>query len=488
MTKSKTPKQEEQKSEVAELTKAFAGVSGIPEAVDLERIVICSVIIDNNVLGDIINILNSSHFYDRKNSIIFRAMESLYSKNEVIDIYSLREELKRMNKFDKDVDLEYIVSLADSTTTSANAEYYAKIIYEKYILRSLIYISHEISQKSRDPSVNTYSVLNEAERRILEISESLAKKRVLSVRDELEGFIKMLGEAMSREKKAITGVPTGFTKLDDLTSGFQKSELIIIAGRPSHGKTAFALNIARNAAARNMSVAVFSLEMSFRELMLRLLASEAGVDGRKLKTGRLPQSDWERVLKTYHRLKTNLFIDDSSDLGVLELRAKARRLKRDHNIDMIVVDYLQLLRGGDNWERREQEVAYISRSLKAIAKELDIPVVACAQLNRQIEQRGKEKKPQLADLRESGAIEQDADVVIFVYRPALSEKFDKDDPDYETKIRKTNIIVGKQRNGPTDDFELMFQPQFTRFDNIKETTAEEILLPSELESTEDLSF
>jgi replicative DNA helicase len=330
--------------------------------------------------------------------------------------------------------------------------------------------------------------LNEAERQILEISESLAKKRVLNVKDELEGFIKVLGEAMSREKKAITGVPTGFTKLDDLTSGFQKSELIIIAGRPSHGKTAFALNIARNAAVlSDMSVAVFSLEMSFRELMVRLLASEAGVDGRKLKTGRLPQSDWERVLKTYHRLKTNLFIDDSSDLGVLELRAKARRLKRDHNIDMVVVDYLQLLRGGDNWERREQEVAHISRSLKAIAKELDIPVVACAQLNRQIEQRGKEKKPQLADLRESGAIEQDADVVIFVYRPALSERFDKDDPDYETKIRKTNIIIGKQRNGPTDDFELMFQPQFTRFDNIKESP-EEILLPPESEAAEDLIF
>lgn len=487
MTKSKVPKQEIQKSEAAELTKAFAGVSGIPEAVDLERVVICSVIIDNNILGDIINILNSTHFYDPKNRIIFKAMESLYTKNEVIDIYSLREELKRMNKFDKDVDLEYIVGLADATTTSANAEYYARVIYEKYILRSLIYISHDIAQKSKDPSVNTYSVLNEAERQILEISESLAKKRVLSVRDELEGFIKMLGEAMSREKKAITGVPTGFTKLDELTSGFQKSELIIIAGRPSHGKTAFALNIARNAAVMsNMSVAVFSLEMSFRELMVRLLASEAGVDGRKLKTGRLPQIDWERVLKTYHRLKTNLFIDDSSDLAVLELRAKARRLKRDYNIDMIVVDYLQLLRGGgSDWERREQEVAHISRSLKALAKELDIPVVACAQLNRQIEQRGKEKKPQLADLRESGAIEQDADVVIFVYRPALSEKFDKDDPDYEQKIRKTNIIIGKQRNGPTDDFELMFQPQFTRFDNIKETTVE---IPPELESVKDLSF
>jgi replicative DNA helicase len=488
MTKSKTPKIEGQKSEISELTKAFAGVSGIPEAVDLERVVICSVIIDNNVFGDIVNIVNSAHFYDHRNRLIFKAMESLYTKNEIIDVYSLREELKRMNKFDKDVDLDYIVGLADATTTSANAAYYARIIYEKYILRSLIHISHQISQKSRDPSVDTYNVLNEAERMILEISDSLAKKREVCVKDELDEFIKVLGEAMSREKKGITGVPTGFTKLDELTSGFQKSELIIIAGRPSHGKTAFALNIARNAAVdHKMSVAFFSLEMSFRELMVRLLSSEAGVDGRKLKTGRLPQNDWERVLKTYHKLKTNLFIDDSSELGILELRAKARRLKYDHNINMIIVDYLQLLRGGDNWERREQEVAHISRSLKAIAKELDIPVVACAQLNRQIEQRGKEKKPQLADLRESGAIEQDADVVIFVYRPALSEKFDKDDPDYEAKIRKTNIIIGKQRNGPTDDFELMFQPQFTRFDNIRETT-EEVLLPPEIESTEDLGF
>ncbi|MEO8666022.1 MAG: DnaB-like helicase C-terminal domain-containing protein, partial [Ignavibacteria bacterium] len=265
---------------------------------------------------------------------------------------------------------------------------------------------------------------------------------------------------------AVIGVPTGFTELDEYTAGFQNSELIVIAGRPSHGKTALSMNIARNAAVdHGKSVAIFSLEMSFRELLLRLLAGEARVDGKKLKTGKSRVEEWNRVLQTYHNLKTNIYIDDTSELTILEIRAKARRLKMDYNIDMVVVDYLQLVRGPENSERRDLEVAYVSRGLKALAKELDIPVVACAQLNRSIEQRGKEKRPQLADLRESGAIEQDADVVIFVHRPIMGMKANQDDPDYEDLKRKAEIIIGKQRNGPVGDFDLVFLNEYAKFEN-----------------------
>ncbi|MEO6694138.1 MAG: DnaB-like helicase C-terminal domain-containing protein, partial [Ignavibacteria bacterium] len=267
-------------------------------------------------------------------------------------------------------------------------------------------------------------------------------------------------------KNAIIGVPTGFGELDDYTAGFQKSEFIVIAGRPSHGKTAFSMNIARNAAVdHGKSVAIFSLEMSFRELLLRLLAGEARVDGKKLKTGKSTPDEWKRVLHNYHKLKTNLFIDDTSELTILEIRAKARRMKLDYGIDMVIVDYLQLIRGPENSERRDLEVAYVSRGLKALAKELDIPVVACAQLNRSIEQRGKEKRPQLADLRESGAIEQDADVVIFVHRPIMGMKSNPDDPDYEELKRKAEIIIGKQRNGPVGDLDLVFLNEYAKFEN-----------------------
>jgi len=316
-----------------------------------------------------------------------------------------------------------------------------------------------------DPGANTFNTLDEAEQRILDVSESLSKKKVVSVKDEIEVLVGKIGDQRNN-KNAIIGVPTGFTDLDDLTAGFQKSELIVIAGRPSHGKTAFAMNIARNATVDHQkSVAIFSLEMSFRELMLRLLAGEARVNGKKLKTGRSTNDEWKRVLHTYHKLKTNLFIDDTSELTILEIRAKARRLRKEQKIDMVIVDYLQLVRGTDDFERRDLEVAYVSRGLKALAKELDIPVVACAQLNRSSEQRGKEKRPQLVDLRESGAIEQDADVVIFVHRPVMGMKHNPDDPDFEELKRKAEIIIGKQRNGPVGDLDLIFLDEYAKFEN-----------------------
>lgn len=436
-----------------------------PNALELESKILGSIMIDNVVMNDVVQMLDPKYFYKTGHGFIFQAMINLDSKKEPIDPNTLKEELKRMGKLEEIGGIEYIIDLTTSISTSANAEFYTRIVFEKYILRNLISISSKIVDKCFDPTSNTFSILDDAEQKILDVSESLSKKKVLAVKDELEHLIRTIGDQRA-SKSAIIGVPTGFAELDDYTSGFQKSELIVIAGRPSHGKTAFSMNIARNAAVdHGKSVAIFSLEMSFRELLLRLLAGEARVDGKKLKTGKSRVEEWNRVLQTYHNLKTNLYIDDTSELTILEIRAKARRMKLEYGIDMIVIDYLQLVRGPENAERRDLEVAYVSRGLKALAKELDIPVVACAQLNRSIEQRGKEKRPQLADLRESGAIEQDADVVIFVHRPIMGAKLNQDDPDYEEMKRKAEIIIGKQRNGPVGDLDLVFINEYAKFEN-----------------------
>ena len=435
-----------------------------PNAADLEAKILGAILIDNQVSNEIFQFLNYTHFYRPAHGDIFQAIANLDQKREPIDPSTLKEELMRLGKLDEVGGIEYIIDLTTSVSTSANAVHYARIVYEKFILRNLINISSKIVYKCFDPTTNTFGILDEAEQKILDISESLSKKKVISIKDEIEDFIKELGDQRS-SKSGITGIPTGFIILDDLTAGFQKSELIIIAGRPSHGKTAFAINIARNAVVEDgKSVAIFSLEMASREIILRLLAGEAKVDGKLLKTGKSSAQDWERVLHTYHKLKGNLYIDDSSELTVLELRAKARRLKKEFGIDMVIVDYLQLVRGQESAERRDLEVAYVSRSLKALAKDLEIPVVACAQLNRGIEMRGKEKRPQLADLRESGAIEQDADVVIFLHRPIVGMK--KTDPKFEDEKLRAEVVIGKQRNGPTGDFDLVFINEYAKFENV----------------------
>ncbi len=459
-----------------------------PNALDLEEKVLSAVMLDNDVINEVLELLDYKHFYRPANGIIFQSMIKLDEKNEPIDPNTVKEELKRMGKLDEVGGVEYLIDLSSAVSTSANAGFYAKIIYEKYILRYLISVSSKIVNKCFDPTVHTFNVLDEAEQKILDISEALSKKKVVSVKEEIEKLITELGDQRSN-RSGIIGIPTGYERLDDLTVGLQKSELIIIAGRPSHGKTAFAINIARNAAIdHGKSVGIFSLEMSVRELILRLLAGEARVDGKLLKAGKSKVDEWNKVLNSYHRLKTNLFIDDSSELSILELRAKARRMKQDNDIDMIIVDYLQLVRGQENAERRDLEVAQVSRGLKALAKELDIPVVACAQLNRGVEQRGKEKRPQLSDLRESGAIEQDADVVMFVYREIMGMKYDPNNPDHQALKRKADIIIGKQRNGPTGDFELIFLDEYAKFENKSKQPVIEIPAMGGGEDEEDTPF
>ena len=342
MTKSKKQKQPER--EVLNENHEFLDGKTPPNAVDLETQVLGAILLDNIVMNDVIQLLDYNHFYKNANGIIFQAMMNLEGRHEPIDIQTLKEELKRLNKLSEIGGVEYLLELVTAVATSANAEHYSRIIYEKFLLRNLIHISSKVVEKCFDPGVNTFNILDETERNIIEISESLAKKQVIVIKDEIEKLFDELGE--QRHKKIIPGVPTGFEKLDELTSGFQKSEFIVIAGRPSHGKTALAMNIARNAAVDyKKNVAFFSIEMTFRELMLRLLSAESMVNGRLFKTGKTSDQEWKKVAQSLHKLKTNLYIDDTSELTVLEIRAKARRLQQEYGIDMVIVDYLQLIKG-----------------------------------------------------------------------------------------------------------------------------------------------
>lgn len=436
-----------------------------PQAIDVEQRVLGAILIDNLAYLQSKDILKPEYFYVSKHGIIYSAITNLEAKNEPIDCVSVKLELERMGSLNEVGNSDYLIDLTGMVSSSANIEYYSRIIYEKYVLRQLIHISSSIVDKAFDSSMNPFQLIGEAENKLLDVSNALSKKQAVKLSSEISNVVEEIGELIHK-KGTITGVQTGYHKLDDLTSGLQKSELIIIAGRPSHGKTAFAMNIARNAAIDSgKSVGIFSLEMSTRELIIRLLSKEARVDGKKLKAGRCSTEEWSRIQTTFHRLKVNLFIDDSSELTIHELRAKAKRMYNDYKIDLLVVDYLQLVRGSGSAERRDLEVAEVSRGLKALAKDLNIPVLACAQLNRGIEARGKEKRPQLADLMESGALEQDADVVIFVHRQVMNMKRDPNNPEYEDLKRRADIIIGKQRNGPIDDLELKFISEFASFEN-----------------------
>ncbi len=439
-----------------------------PNVEELEAQILGGILIDNEVLNAIIELLTSpEYFYHHAHSLIYQAMIQINGRNEPVDANTVKEELQRMGKLKDAGGVEYLIDLTTNVSSSANSLHYATMVFHKFILRRLISVSGQIVTSCFDPAADPLGVLEEAEQKIMSISELHANKIEFALKDKLDVVIDEIQHRRSNPEDII-GVPTGFTKLDELTSGFQPSELIIIAGRPSHGKTAFALNIARNAAVKHKKcIAFFSLEMAYRELIIRLISSEAMVDGQRLKAGKVSNEEWQRVARTYPNLKTNIYIDDTSEITILELRAKARRMKREYKIDMVIIDYLQLMKGGEYHERRDLEVAYVSRSLKALAKELNIPVVACAQLNRGTEQRGKESRPQLSDLRESGAIEQDADVVMFVHRPIMSlgKKYDENEAEFQELKLDAEVIIGKQRNGPIGRVDLVFKSEYAKFEN-----------------------
>jgi replicative DNA helicase len=426
-----------------------------PQNPEAEQSVLGGILIENEALNKVVEILNSDDFYREAHRKIFKSMIALSEKNEPSDLITLTNELKYQNLLEEIGGASYLTSLIDSVPTAANIEYYAKIVKEKSILRKLIQAATEIVTQSYEDRGDVDGFLDDAERIIFGISEHRVKPSFHPIKDIIKESFKTI-ERLYEKKELITGVPSGFKDLDRKTAGFQPSDLIIVAGRPAMGKTAFCLNVAQYAAIEvKIPVAIFSLEMSKEQLALRMLCSKAEVDGQKLRSGFLSESDWPKLTLAAGDLsEAPLFIDDSPAITNLEIRAKARRLKAEHNLGLVIVDYLQLMKGR-RAERREQEISEISRSLKALAKELSVPVIAISQLSRKTEDRPN-RRPQLADLRESGAIEQDADVILFIYREEL---YKQDTPNKGI----AEVIIGKQRNGPTGKVDLTFIDKFTAF-------------------------
>jgi replicative DNA helicase len=403
-------------------------------------------------------------FYDERHRRIFRAMIAISQRNEVVDPVTLANELNRRGELDASGGKEYIGELIDAVPTAANVEYHAKIVKEKALLRRLIETSTAIITEAFQGRSTAEELLDDAEQKIFQVSQQRGLQGFTRVKELMWPTMERI-EALQRGGKTITGVASGFTDLDELTSGFQPSDLVIVAARPSMGKTALVLNIAQYAAIeKNVPVAVFSLEMSKESLVQRMLTAEGRVDAQKMRKGLLRDEDYSRLARAAGILSgAPIWIDDSAGISLLEIRSKARRLKADQDIGMVVVDYLQLIQGPASSESRQQEISQISRSLKALAKELAVPVIALSQLSRAPEQRAGDHRPQLSDLRESGAIEQDADLVMFIYRQEIYDgPTDKDGNSLEGRAE---VIIGKQRNGPVGLVNLFFHKAYTRFEN-----------------------
>ncbi|HWP81371.1 MAG TPA: replicative DNA helicase [Bacteroidota bacterium] len=449
-----------------------------PQAVDVEMAVLGAMLLEKEAIAKAIEILDESMFYKPAHQMIFESMTSLFERSEPVDLITLIEELRRRGQLEKVGGEYYLTELTTKVTTGANIEYHARIVLEKALMRGLIASSSEVISRAYTDTEDALALLDEAEQKIFQISEQRLKKTFISMNTAVHSTMELL-ESIHGKHSGVTGVPSGFAELDNYTGGFQKSDLIIVAGRPSQGKTALVLSLARNASViHNVPVGFFSLEMSTQQLVMRLICAEARVDAHSVRTGRLPEDEWRKLSTSVGRLyKAKIYIDDTPALSILELRAKARRLKAEHNVGLIVVDYLQLMQGPKNAQSREQEISMISRSLKALAKEIDVPVIALSQLNRAVETRG-DKRPVLADLRESGAIEQDADVVIFVHRPEMYG-IDKDPDSGESTAGIAEIIIGKQRNGPTGTVKLAFVKHYARFENLHRAPAETLMLPPE---------
>jgi replicative DNA helicase len=434
-----------------------------PWSEDAEQAVLAAMLIDQDAILRATEHVDDTMFYREGHRRLFRAMVAISERGDVVDPLTLSDELQRRGELDASGGKDYIGFLVDAVPTSANVEYHAKIVREKALLRRLIEASTDIVAEAFDARQTAGDLLDHAESRIFEISQQRGREGFTRIKELLWPTMERI-EALQRGGKSITGVPSGFTDLDELTSGFQASDLIVVAARPSMGKTAFILNVAQHAAIEhNVPVALFSLEMSKESLVQRMLTGEARVDAQKLRKGMLRDDDFPRLARAAGILaQAPIFIDDSPGITLLEMRSAARRLRADANVGLVVVDYLQLIQSTSDAENRTQEISQISRSLKALAKELAVPVVALSQLSRATEQR-TDKRPQLSDLRESGAIEQDADLVMFIYRQEMYEgPTDKDGNSLEGRAE---VIVGKQRNGPTGIVNLFFHKAYTRFEN-----------------------
>jgi replicative DNA helicase len=443
-----------------------------PQNIDAEQMVLGAILIENEAIHNVAGTLTPEDFYKEIHRRIFTVMVQMFEQREAIDLVTLTDALRGKVGLEAVGGASYLATLVSLVPTAANIKYHAKIVREKAILRRLIHASTDIITQCYDDSRTVESIdelLNNAERSIFDIAQKKIAESFSSLKSIVSHSFDII-QKLYDQKEMITGVPTGFVDLDSLTSGLQPSDLIIVAGRPSMGKTAFCLNVAAYAAIeKEKTVAIFSLEMAKEQLVIRLLGSEARVDAHKLRTGHLSDRDWSPLSIAAGRLsEAKIFIDDSAGISVLEMQAKSRRLQAEHGLDLIIVDYMQLMRGRGNEQSREQEISNISRSLKMLAKDLKLPVVALSQLNRAVETRpGKEKRPMLADLRESGAIEQDADVILFIYRDEVYNRCEcPPDGDCLCERRgKAEVIVGKQRNGPIGKVDLTYINKFTRFEN-----------------------
>ena len=432
-----------------------------PQNIEAEKSVIGSMLVEKEAIGKGIEVLgNEEPFYKEAHKKIYSAIVELFMKNEPADLVTITEELRRKGDLEAIGGTSYLTELINSVPTAANVEYYAKIVLEKATLRGLINACDEIKNLSFESAEEVDRVVDSAEKIIFSVTQEKIKQDFLPIKHIIKDSFQAIEELYAK-KEHVTGIPTGYREFDLRTSGLHGSELIVIAGRPSMGKTSFALGIAHKAGVEEkIPVALFSLEMSRNQLVQRMLCSEARVDAQKVRTGYLSESDWPKLTIAAGRLaEAPIFIDDTPAISVLEVRAKARRLKAEHNIGLIIIDYLQLMSGSGRIENRQQEISEISRSLKSLARELNVPVVALSQLSRASEQR-QDPRPRLSDLRESGAIEQDADLVAFIFREELYN------PDIPEDQRIAEINIGKQRNGPTGTLQLAFIKEYTRFENL----------------------
>ena len=429
-----------------------------PHSIEAEEAVLGCMLINKAAVSKVVEALDKTSFYSNPNSIIFESLVDLFNDNKNIDYINLIDLLKKKKELKAVGGAYYVTGLSKNAPSAENVEYYIQIVKEKSILRNIISVAVNISTDAYDSKDDAIDILDKAEQTLFSISQNAQKRKFLHLDPILHEVLDNWG---NRKSGSLIGVTSGFYDLDNLLSGFQKNDLIILAGRPSMGKTALALNFARNCAIKSdKKVGFFSLEMSSQQLVERLMTSEAKIDSHLVRTGKLPKHDWKKLSDAASSLSESpVYIDDSADLNILELRAKARQLKAEKDIDIIFVDYIQLLNAPNKSESRQQEISYISRSLKALAKELNIPVVALSQLSRAVESR-TDHRPIMSDLRESGAIEQDADVVLFVYRKFVYSKNEEDDGLGE-------IIVAKHRNGPTGLVKVSFMDKYARFMNLE---------------------
>lgn len=444
-----------------------------PQALDIEKAVLGALMLDRNALTAVIDILQPSVFYKDAHQKIFEAIQGLFAKSEPIDILTVTNELKSNGNLDIIGGPYYITQLTQGVASAANIEYHARILLQKYIQRELIRISGEVIRDAYEETTDVFELMDKAEQDLFNVSENNLRRSHATMQSLVKEAIDEIEKAKESDSH-LRGIPSGFDDLDELTSGWQKSDLVVLAARPGMGKTAFVLSMARNTAVDfNRPIAIFSLEMSAVQLVTRLISSETQISGDRLRRGNLNDQDWDRLQsKIQILLNAPMFIDDTPALSVFELRAKCRRLKEQHDIQMIVIDYIQLMTTGVNNPNgnREQEISTISRSLKSLAKELNVPVIILSQLNRSVETRGGSKRPQLSDLRESGAIEQDADMVMFIYRPEYYG-IEQDEAGASTQ-GWAQLIVAKHRNGALRDINLRFIADYARFQNASEQPGE----------------